>query len=98
MIWLLKQYLKSSFFTGQSPIITVSSKFVNGDLKLTWNFSTSLTSPFVWISDKEKKWIKVDDTEYIVRDVLLYNYIDIIVIDKALTKNGITWQYKGISF
>lgn len=97
---IYNHYLKISFVTGQSSIITVSSKFVNGDLKLTWNFSTSLSSPFVWISDKERNWIDVYDTEYTVKKVLSYKFIYIDVIDKlnALTKDGFEWSYECNSF
>lgn len=77
--------------TGQS-VTDMQSKFKNGDVCFTWKFSTSLSSPYVDIMYQKNKWIRVRETTYSVRDVLLYDSIFIHPKDST-SKNR--WEYKS---
>lgn len=80
--------------TGQS-LINIQSKFINGNVCFTWNFSTSLSSPYVDIMYHKNKWMRVKQKTYTVRDVLLY---DTILIDAKDSNVRIAepWKYKRI--
>lgn len=81
------------FVTGGSSLISIQSKFINGDVSFTWNFSTSVLSPCVFVN--ADTWIPVTTTTYTVRDVLLYDNIYIDAKDGA-KRIGDMWKYKGI--
>lgn len=79
--------------TGQS-VTDMQSKFKNGDVCFTWKFSTSSSSPYVDIMYHKNEWIRVTETTYSVRDVLLYDSIYIHAKDST-GKNVDQWEYKS---
>lgn len=80
------------FVTGGSSLISIQSKFINGDVSFSWNFSTSVLSPYVFV--EADTWIKVAATTYTVQNVLLYDHIYIDAKDGA-NRIGDIWKYKG---
>lgn len=75
----------------------MQSKFINGDVCFTWKFSTSSSSPYVDILYHKNEWIRVIETTYSVRDVLLYDSIYIHAKDST-GKNVDQWEYKILKF
>lgn len=84
-------------FVGQK--VQITTKFMAGNVIFTWNSTNySLYDVLITRDTARDAWTRVIDTQYIVRDVLLYNNITINVRTPRSTTDNIL-KYNGtISF
>lgn len=77
----------SVLFEGQ--ILQESTMFISGNVIFTWTSSNDSDYDVLVYRDRtfSSKWIRVYDTQYTVKDVMLYDFIKIYVYMRAFTSS-----------